>query len=301
VTPIPLDSVARITPLGHNNTTIPTGHTYWDTCDLWSLMPSGRCVRQRLGIRAPRDAVVAAVEPRADGRVVLEGPPGLFMVFSHVTPADGLRRGDPVGEGQIVATMHYDHGFDFGVEHFGLPAHPLLRPERAPRGYLHAQSPIAQYPEPLRSALEARVRTREDPLGRLAFDVAGTAQGLWFRPGTPDTLSFHPDRADASLFLGPLQERRSTRILVSGRAWPGSWAGMTAVDSSGPDWTAVTPERGPVAVRAWNLSPDGTPDVGFPRGSWLVEMVAPDRLRIEWFDSHEPPADFTEAALEYER
>jgi hypothetical protein len=296
-----VDSVARITPVGHNNKVLPNGHTYWDTCDLWALMPSGRCVRQKLGIRAPRDAVVAHVEGPDDGTVVLEGPPLLFMIFGHVDPVPGLQRGDSVRAGDIVAVMHYDHGFDFGVEHRGLQPHPFLRPERAPLPYLYAQSPIAQYSEPVRGQLASRVQTEEDPLGRLAFDVAGTAQGLWFLEGTPDTLSFHRDHADKGLFLGPLQERHETRILASGFAWPGSWAGLTVADPATPAWTDVTPAAGPVAVKAWNLTAEGTPNFDFPRGTWLLEMLDAGTLRVEWFDGHETPPGFTAAARVYER
>jgi hypothetical protein len=287
--------------MGHNNNVLPTGHTYWDTCDLWALLPSGRCRRQRLGIRAPRDAVVAHVDGPVDGRVVLEGPPLLFMIFGHVDPVAGLQRGDSVEAGEIVAVMHYDHGFDFGVEHRGLTPHPFLRPDRAPLPYLYAQSPIAQYPEPLRSRLAARVQTDEDPLGRLAFDVAGTARGMWFLQGTPAELSFHRDHSEASLFIGPLQERHDTRIVTSGFAWPGSWAGLTVADPATPDWTRITPTSGAVAVRAWGLSPDGTPNPDFPRGTWLLEMADRETLRVEWFPGHETPAGFTAAARIYER
>ncbi len=140
MTPIPLERVVRITPMGHNNNVIPTGHTYWDVCDLWSLLPSGACERGRLPIRAPRAAVVFDVDARADGKLVLEGPPGLFMVFGHVTPRSGLQRGDTVAAGENVATMFYDHGFDFGVEHFGLAPHPFVRPERTPLSYRHARA-----------------------------------------------------------------------------------------------------------------------------------------------------------------
>jgi hypothetical protein len=301
VTPIPLERVVRITPMGHNNNVIPTGHTYWDVCDLWSLLPSGACERGRLPIRAPRDAVVFDVDARADGKLVLEGPPGLFMVFGHVTPRSGLQRGDTVAAGENVATMFYDHGFDFGVEHFGLAPHPFVRPERTPLSYRHAQSPIAQYPEPIRSELTARVRTFADPLGRVAFDVAGTAAGNWFAEGTPLEGAFSPTHAPGHLFMGPLQERRELRILSVGRGWEGSWRGLTVIDPSAPDWDDITPSTGPVALRAWNLAPDATPDLDFPRGTWLLEMLDADRLRLESFDGHEAPAGFTAAARIYER
>lgn len=301
VTPIPLDRVVRITPLGHNNKTIPVGHTYWDTCDIWALMPSGRCERGKLPIRAPRDAVVRRVDPQADGTIVLEGPPRLDMIFGHVTPTPGLARGDSVRAGDVVATMYYDHGFDFGVEHFGLEPHPLLRPDRAPVSYLHTQSPIAQYPEPVRSRLIERVQTLEDPLGRIAWDVAGTAQGLWFQEGTPDTLSYHVQWVRRQLFMGPLQERHETRILTVGAGWGDDWGGLSVLDPSAPDWDAITPSTGAVTLRMWNLTPRGTPNFDFPRGTYLLEMVDGETLRLEWFAGHDEPTEFTAGARVYER
>lgn len=301
VTPIPLERVVRITPLGHNNNVIPTGHTYWDVCDIWSLLPSGECNRERLPIQAPMDGVVADVDPQDDGTVVLEGPPRLYVRFGHVTARPGLQRGDSVQAGDTVATMYFDHGFDFGVIHFGLEPHPFIRPERTPLSYRYSQSPIAQYPEPLRSQLVARVQTFADPLGELSFDLAGTAQGNWFREGTPLEEAFSPANEPGHLFMGPLQERRELRILSVGEAWEGSFRGLTVIDPAAPDWKDITPSTGPIALTAWNLGSDAAPNYVFPRGTWLLEMLSETRLRLEWFEGHQEPAGFTAAARIYER
>lgn len=50
-----------------------------------------------------------------------------------------------------------------------------------------------------------------------------------------------------------------------------------------------------------NLSREGTQNFDWPRGTFLIEMLAPDRLRIEWFDTHEPVAGFTAGARVFER
>lgn len=38
-----------------------------------------------------------------------------------------------------------------------------------------------------------------------------------------------------------------------------------------------------------------------PEGSILLEMPSDDRLRIEWFNTHEPATEFTAASRLYER
>ncbi len=60
VSPIPIEKLARITPLGHNNHPLPVAHTYWLTCDRSWLMPTSRpCVEERLAIRAPPSSAIS--------------------------------------------------------------------------------------------------------------------------------------------------------------------------------------------------------------------------------------------------
>lgn len=302
VSPVPLAKLARVTPLGFNNKILPTGHTYWDTCDIWYLLPSGRpCLLERLPIRAPGDGVVFAVDPQVDGSITIEGPPGLLATFSHVTPAAGLSRGDTVRAGDTIATMAYEHSFDFGVLNYGREARTFVRPERMPDAYLYTESPIAQFPEPLRSEMAARVRTMEDPLGRLSYDVPGTAAGAWFLEGTPVEESLTVDYVPNQLFLGRLQERYEVRIMVVGETWPDQGNRIVVIDSSDPSWDDITPASGPVHLVGWNLAADGGPNLDFANGTVLVEMLTGERLRIEWFDTHDPPTGFTGAARVYER
>jgi hypothetical protein len=191
VLPIPLEKLARITPLGHNNEALPVGHTDWDTCDIWALMPSQReCTLEQLPIRAPTDGVVHAVQAVQDGAISIEGPPGLLATFQHVTPAAGLVRGDSVRAGDVIATMTYEHSFDFGVLNPGIEPRQFVNMDRIPAAYAYAQHPIEQYAEPLRSELISRVQTQSDPLGMLSYDQAGTAAGHWWLEGTPIEFSF---------------------------------------------------------------------------------------------------------------
>jgi hypothetical protein len=303
VSPIELDAIARITPAGTNGKVLPIGHTYWYTCDTEWLMPiDSPCVRAHLPIRSPVDGTVFGVEHIADGGITIEGPRGLHAGFSHVTPTAGLQRGDSVSAGDTIAVMYTDFAIDFGMTDYHIDEHPFVNQERYAEnpGYLHSRSPIWRFEEPIRSELLARVSTRSDPYGRISFDVVGTASGNWFREGIPFDESLLPVHEQAQLFLGPLQERDEVMI-VSKVGWFAAAMDVALAALDAPRWEDVTPATGRVWVPLWQAAPDGTPDDARPKGSVLLEVLADERLRIEWFDTHEEPVDFTGAAEVYER
>ena len=302
VLPIPLDKLARITPIGHNNKPLPNKGTYWNTCDGQWLFPSPRpCVLERLPVRAPGDGVVMDVQHVDDGIVVIEGPPGLYLTIGHVTPATGLRRGDRVSAGEIVATMFYTHSVDLTVYNNGVTPHAFVNPARMPPPYLYAQNAIEQFPEPMRSQLISRVGTASDPIGRLSWDRAGTAAGAWFLEGTPVERSMEAVFFKNQLFLGRLAERETSRILTVGERWAGLESDLLVVDPAAPSWNTITPANGVVALKLWRLGRDGLPAFDFPHGTLLVQVLPGERIRVEWFDHHDAVTSFTAAARIYER
>jgi hypothetical protein len=301
VLPVPFDSIARIHPLGHNNKILPISHSYWDTCDIVVLFKGDECHLGRLPIRAPGNGRVRTIEAGPDGSITIEGPPGLWATFAHVTPSPQLREGDNVSAGDVIATMFLDRSFDFGVLNYGRAPRRFIRQDRYPEAYIYAEHPIEQYAEPLRSQLESKVHTFHDPVGRLSYDVEGTAQGNWFREGTPPGVSFRFDYAHAQLFLGPLAEREETRILVVGSMWAGMEDELSVVDTAGPSWNDITPASGVVALQLWRLGDDGLQQPHWPHGTALLEMLSETRLRLEWFVHHNPVSGFTPAARSYVR
>ena len=302
--PIPVSTLARITPIGYNNKVFPTAHTYWITCDNDIVLQGTRpCHLEYQALIAPGSGVVRSLNPAPDGFVTVEGPPGLTWWFGHVTPAAGLTVGATVTAGDTVATMFFDHGFDFGLINNAVE-HIFLVPERYHHGYRHAQNPIAQFPAAMQLDLLARVNSLSDPLGRMSFDVAGTASGGWFIAGSPKTnavLEFGNEHM--LLWLAPYVERVETRILSLGNLWPGMPFGwLSAVDAGAPALDAITQASGRVALRLWGLGVDALPNsAGTPAGTLLVELTGPSSLRVEWFNTHDPVTAFTAAARTYER
>jgi hypothetical protein len=198
--------------------------------------------------------------------------------------------------------MYYDHGFDFGLLNNGVDR-AFVVPERYHNGYRNGQNPIEQFPDPLKSDLLARVNSLSDPLGRLTYDVAGTASGGWFIAGSPKTnepLNFGNEHM--LLWLARYVEREETRIASVGQVWPGMTLGfLVTVDPAAPSWEDITPASGKVALRLWGIGADALPNTATPAGTLLVELTGAATLRVEWFNTHDPVTAFTAAARLYER
>jgi hypothetical protein len=301
VLPLPMDSLARITPIGFNNKRFPTPHTYWMLCDDFVILQSNRpCRQQRLDVRAPMDATVIDVDASADGFIRFEGVPGLAFHFGHVTPAAGLARGSRVTAGQVVATMFQTNGIDFGL-HNNRVDHTYIVPSRYHWDYLHGEHPIAQYAEPLRSQLLAKVNSLSaSTLGRYSYDVAGTASGGWFLEGAPPTALMVGNERYL-LWLARYVERDETRIASFGETWPGMANFLNAVDDAAPDWETITPAVGAVPIKLWNIGADARPNLAWPAGTMLIQMLDPGRLRVEWFNTHDPVLAFTTSAKVFTR
>ncbi len=302
VSPIPVDLIARITVIGGDSKVWLAPQTYWLTCDIHGILPSGRpCVLERLPILAPGDGVVRDVDPSEDGFLAVEGPPGLRWTFGHVTPRPGLVRGSRVFAGDTVATMAVTHGFDFGMWNTGV-LHEFVAPHRYHAGFLHAQHPIEQFPEPLRSQLAERVPSMAAGLGRLSWDVPGTAAGNWVIAGAPAGGGVLEGGNDHLLLhLGRFPDRVETRYFAVGELWPGMVNPGLAVDVAEPSWELITPASGARSFRLWNLGMDGLPALDWPGGTLRLEMLDGASMRVEWFDTHEPVDAFTPAARVYTR
>ncbi len=299
VSPIDPNLLARITPIGYNNKVLPVAHTYWDTCEMWGTTPLGlSCSRARLPLKAPGSGKVLRIDPVTDGQITVEGPPGLLWHFGHVTPKAGLAVGDTIHAGDVVATMLYEHGFDFGTVNLGID-HYYIDPERWSEAALHAEHPVAQFPPAIRNVLLTRMHPISAPYGKVAYDVDGSAAGTWVRVGNQHVYLTR-DNEHLVLWFGRWIDTPSTRIVTFGDPLPdGAW--RLAADPAAPAWESITPASGIVAIKLWALGSDGKPNLTWAYGTLLLEMTATKQLKMEWFDSHEPVTAFTAAAREYER
>lgn len=309
VSPMPLETIHQISPVGSNNKIFPVGHTYWLSCDeqlSWGGTPEEQaanpdCHLERQVLVAPGPGVVRWVNPAEDGAVTVTTPGGNYdWTMGHVTPL--VTEGTRVTAGQPVARMLYRHGFDFGVLQVkGGKVNGLANPERFPP--YPPVHPISLYGEPLRTQLINFVPTVEgDKLGKQHWDVPGTAMGAWFLEGAPAGNLLGPHGVPYNLYFGRFTLRQSVRFVAVGRPWPGQVNQTLTLDPAGRDWEAITPASGRVAQRMWHGTQTGlVTQFEWPAGTIVVEMLAADRLRIEWFDTHEPVTEFTAASRVYIR
>jgi hypothetical protein len=297
VSPVPIEAIWSITPLGSNNKIIPVRHTYWDVCDL--AIPAS-CPTEKLTLLAPGPGVVAFLDSAEDGRLMVIGPRGYGWHFGHVTPL--VKVDDTIHAGQAVARMHYIHGFDFEA----VRVNDTLREGVANPGRFQVQPPvhpISLYPDSLRARLTRLVPMQEevaDTLGRAFRDVPGTAMGAWFLPDAPSDNLLSPDGAPYVAYFGRFSLRPSMAIANIGGPWPEMQTPLLA--TPGAVWDTITPTSGPVATQAWGIFPKtGLANPEFPHGTFLLQMLSADTLRVEWFATHDVPAGFTDSARVYVR
>ena len=303
VSPVPVDKLARISQLGENGKIFPVSHTYWTICDeRFIILPSGNpCTREMMQIRAPGPGKVVDIVHARDGEVSFEGPQRLRWTFAHVTPDPGLTRGSNVEAGDVIATMTFDFSFDFGLINYAVN-HEYIAAHRYPDPGLHAQHPIEQYPEPTRSQLMEKLAGEPKRIGRLSYDVAGTASGGWILDGAPEDV-FIVGREKYLLWTGKLAENPESNIVNIGERWPEQPEAYFTyvVDGRDPSWEEITPELGIVQVRLWRAAKSGLPDGIRPLGSLLLQVLDEERLQIEWFDSHDAVSGFTNGHRIYVR
>jgi hypothetical protein len=306
VSPLPIETLHHITPVGWNNKIFPLEHTYWVTCDsdlIWEgtqrEQDAPGCHRERQILLAPGPGVAKWVNPVEDGAVRVAAPHGYEWEMGHVTPL--VAEGDTISPGQPVAKMLYEHGFDFGLwKMTDSLTVGVANPKRFPR--FPPVHPISPYGDSLREELLKSVPTNEgEILGKAHWDIPGTAMGAWFLEGAPDGHLLGPEAMPYTLFLGRFTVRQSVRLIAVGEMWPEMHNRTLVLDPAALDWEKITPATGRIAQRAWNSSPLGVISYDWPGGTFLIEMLAEDRLRIEWFDTHETGMAFTEAARVYVR
>ena len=201
-------------------------------------------------VTSPADGTIVRVEdfqksngyPYPDYRIIIAHSCDLYSVFIHVgklqgpaeaAAADASRNGSwsgsiAVNAGDVIADESQNPGYDFST--FATDAMvDLLNPDsyREKETWKpYTANPFDYFPSDITAAYEAKTLRTAAPIGGTIFyDVAGTAQGIWFVKGTNgyrgvgdesanydnngkvargywDThLAFAPDNVDPSAFV----------------------------------------------------------------------------------------------------
>ena len=307
VSPLDTSTLIAATPLGMlapPGHVLPTDHVYLYFVDAWGGQQQNNDCRAR-PIRAAGSGVVTFVlqtEAQGDLKVNVQMTKTFHYYYDHVLLKAGIGVGSHVNAGDTIGTTTGRcPSMDLGVIDYDVTPAGFVNPSRYGDFGVHAVSPYPYFSEPLRSWLYARVRMYEgvpaNKDGRIDWGVRGKLVGDWFHQsiatagssvtmgpaGWPKTLAFAYDWFAST----------QPRISIGGTI---AEAGVLRIPSTDPDPTTVSVASGLVAYQ-------GTPVMGRISAGWLlVQMVADDRLRAEYFaGATTRPSAFTAAVQEYVR
>ncbi len=302
VSPVDLDRIAILTPLGSLNPpghVLPTDHVYFYQVDFDhrpAVSPTAS-----LPVFAPATGAVNFLHQQGatDSKVQFAVTREFSYYLDHVVLRPGLTLGTIVQAGEQVGTTMPGGTLDLGAVDSRVTLPGLLVPERYPWSTRHAVSPWKYFVEPLRSTIYARLRRHPataDKDGRIDYGVAGRLAGDPFHasisaehqpagPATwPESLAFVADYYDPS----------QVRISIGGTIdTPGVWG----IPPAAPRPEDVTVQSGRIVYRLRYLQ-----STGVQRGLMVVEMLSDTRLRVQVFPGDDlQTADFDANARIYLR
>ena len=294
--PIALDSIRWITPLGNLNPpshALPTDHIYF----YFANPDAGESpLARRTDFFAPADGVLGDVFDGGGGdrKLWIQATPDVFYYVDHLLPDVPLARGARITAGQRLGTTGGAYGIDLGVVNYGLTLTGFVNPSRYIDDTLHADGPLKYFQEPLRSQLYARVqRIGGDLDGKIDHDVAGRLSGNWFEdlPGTSFSVSFVYDTYD------PAQVRIGMTTFGAGLS-------LTGTFTTGPGEPLPRDVSMASGIVRYSLIPSRTGlPIGFaqPAFRMLVQMLSDRRIQLEILPAGSTATDFSANAKPFNR
>ena len=286
-------ALGNLNPPGH---TLPTDHMY-----LYMMNPdSCPCdlARQRT-LYAPGGGVVAYVVRGADDGVTVRMNADVLYSLGHLLLDPAIQPGTPITAGQVLGTTSgLSFALDFGVYDRRVVNTGFVNPARYPATTLITDGPLKHYAEPYRTGLYALVRRDgAEKDGKIDYSQAGRLVGDWFLLGLPPADSYGPPGWPKSLaFVYDNRHPTEVRISIGGTL---ALQGVYAIGPADPVPATVAPAAG--AVRYSLYSPFSMPPGGSTLGALLVQMTAPDTLRVEAFPGAGGSVAFTDSAKVYTR
>ena len=294
--PIALDSIRWITPLGNLNPpshALPTDHIYFYFANPdGGESPAGR----RTDFFAPADGVVGDLfgSPGGDRKIWIQATPTVFFYVDHLMIDVPLTRGARITAGQRLGTTGDAYAVDLGVVNYGLTLTGFVNPARYIDDTLHADGPLKYFEEPLRSQLYSRVqRIGGDLDGKIDYDVPGRLSGNWFEdaPGSTFSTSFVYDTYD------PSQVRISIWTFISGAGFSGAFA----IAPGDPLPRGVSPASGIVRYSLIQARTGLPQPFTTPVNRLLVQMIDDRRIQIEVLPAASTATEFSANARRLSR
>lgn len=302
VSPLALETIALVTPLGHLNPpghVLPTDHVYFYAVDFDRFpVPPDTLVRE---VVAPATGRIRwMMQPvGTDWKIEVVVTPTFAYYVDHVVKDPTIKVGDVVTAGQRLGVTNRGGAIDLGAYDLGKPLSGFANPKRYPDQTRYCVSPWDYFTEPLRSRIYSILRRApgaSDRDFRIDLDLPGRLAGNWFETSVPEdvTASGPAGWSKSVAFVVDEYDPSIVRISIGGTiAAPGVWG----IRPDAPRPETVTPATGKVAYRLMY-----TRSTEVQAGLMLVEMTGPDQLRIEVFEgSQAGDAAFDERARIYRR
>ena len=283
--PVPLDVIAWITPLGNLNPpghAVPTDHIYFYLAnpDAGQSPQPGRAL-----FFAPSDGTVTAVfgGTGQESKLYVRVTQTMAYYLDHLILDSGISVGTKLTSGQRVGVTGAAYAVDLGVVNMALTRTGLLNFSRYTDEDIHADAPLRYFDEPLRSQLYAKVqRIGGDLDGRNDYDIAGRLVGNWFVEGGGTPVSFAYNTYDPS----------QVRICVGGVIGSPIVWGIAPGDPLPRD---VSVSTGMVRYTLTQAR-TGLPLGDSPSAQLLVQMTGESRIQAEVVPSLKPATEFSSAA-----
>jgi hypothetical protein len=302
VSPLDLSTLVEVTPLGKLSPpghVLPTDHVYLSFVD------------PRLGAVAqdctPRNVYAAGsgavtfllqTETAGDTKLMVQMTRTFYYYYDHVLPLPGIKVGSQVSAGdKIATTTGRCPSMDLGVYDLDVSPPGFLNPARYGEIGAHPASPFKYFTEPLRSSYYAKVRVFEgvpyDKDGRLDWGIKGRLSGDWFHSSlAASAVAGNPDGWTKTIAFAYDWYDRTPKISIGGTI---ANSIVLTISKTAPDPSVVSTANGVVAYRDTPTGPQN-------RAGWvLVQMLAEDRIKIEYFAGDQQPLAFSSAAQEYIR
>ncbi|HYN10629.1 MAG TPA: M23 family metallopeptidase, partial [Vicinamibacterales bacterium] len=290
--PIDVALIHSIAPLGTVSAPsrwLPTDHLYFRFAE-----PSQSPVALRTSFFAPADGTVRDVFSGAGSDVGVDINVTATMTYriGHLIPSVSLARGTRVTAGQRLGTTGSSFDIDLSLFNDALTLF-FVNPARA-GNQVHTAAPLRYFEEPLRSQLYAKVqRFPPDLDGRVDFDVAGRLSGNWFTADSiPLVFAYDSwDPAQVVISVGGALMRTGIYTIAVGDPAPRD----VSVSSGLVRYTLFAGPGRPGAP------PPGTGLPGAAVARLLVEMLGPERIRVEMFSPSASADAFTTDAKTFDR
>jgi len=297
--PIDPSAIEFIAPLGNLNPpshTLPTNHIYfYNRLNNPSAPPSV--------VVAPAAGTVQYVQWNgSDAGLHVQAVTGFTYYMAHVVLDSSIVQGATLTSGERIGmTGTSASAIDLGLVNESLTL-GFVNPARYTDEFLHAESPLKYFDEPLRTQLYGLVkRIAADKDGKVAYDVAGRLVGNWFLQGLAPGDSMQPTaNAQQLAFVYDSYDGTSIRVSIGGTL---GMTGFFGVQGGATDPANVSTASGQVAYRLYEAGSDGQAPGGSSQvGLLIVQMTDDSTIKVQVFaGSGASDANFTSDARTYTR